>query len=61
MRDPGQPIRELARKVPCSRALLYDCPQLQRLRQAHAGRLPRGSKSKDGEVEAEDCKASPRT
>jgi hypothetical protein len=53
-RDPNQPVTEIARQAGCDRSLLYRSPTFRRLRQAHAGRLPRGSKSSDGDLEAEE-------
>ncbi len=53
-RDPNQSLREVARKVPCDPSLLSRDPKFKRLREAHQGSVPKGSKSKEGTVEAED-------
>jgi len=53
LRDPNQSLREVAGKVPCDPALLSRDPRFKRLRQAHQGKLPKGSKSKDGKLEAD--------
>ncbi len=52
-RDPNQSVGEIARQVGCDRSLLYRDPRFKRLREAYRGTLPKGSKSRDGELEAE--------
>jgi hypothetical protein len=52
-RDPNQSIRALARQVGCDSSLLYRDPRIRRLREAHRGKLPKGTKSREGDVEAE--------
>ena len=53
LRDPNQSVREVARKVPCDPSLLYRDERFNRLREAHQGKLPKGSKSGEGDLEAE--------
>lgn len=53
-RDPNQSLREVARQVPCDPSLLSRDGRFKRLQQAHAGSVPKGSKSKDRDLEAED-------
>jgi hypothetical protein len=52
-RDPTQSIAKIARTVGCSRGVLYHDERFQRLLQAHQGMLAKGSKSRDGKIEAE--------
>jgi hypothetical protein len=53
LRDPNQSVRAVAREAGCDPSLLYRDERFRRLRKAHAGTLPRGSKAKDGSLEAE--------
>jgi hypothetical protein len=52
-RDSNRSIADIAREVRCDRSLLYKDERFKRLRQAHKGRPPKGSKSKEGHIEAE--------
>lgn len=52
-RDPNQSVRAVARQVGCNHTLLLRDPRFQRLREAYASTLPRGRKSKDGNLEAD--------
>jgi hypothetical protein len=52
-RDPNQSLRAVARQVGCAHSLLVRDPRFQRMRQAIAGVVSRGSKSKGGDMEAE--------
>jgi hypothetical protein len=54
LRDPNQSLREIARQAGCDPSIPARSERLKRLRQTYAGRLPRGSKSKDGSLEAEE-------
>jgi hypothetical protein len=53
LRDTSQSVREIARKVGCNHALLSRNEKFRRLRQAYQGSPPRGTKSRDGNLEAE--------
>lgn len=53
LRDPNQSLRTVAQQAGCNVSLLSRDDRIKRLREAHAGTVPRGSKSEDG-VEAED-------
>jgi hypothetical protein len=53
IRDPSRSITDLAREVGCDRSLLYKDERFKRLRQAHQGKPPKGNKSKEGDIEAE--------
>jgi hypothetical protein len=53
LRDPDLSVSDIARQVGCNRSLLYRDERFKRLREAHRGRLPKGSKSKEGHLEAE--------
>jgi hypothetical protein len=53
LRDPNQSLREVARKARCDPGQLSRDPRFRRLREAHAGTIPKGSKSKQGDMEAE--------
>jgi hypothetical protein len=53
LRDPNQSIREIAHQVGCDPSLLYRDERLKRLREAHKGKVPKGTKSKEGDLEAE--------
>jgi hypothetical protein len=52
-RDPNQSIRKIARQAGCSHAALLKNEKFKRLRQTHQGSLPTGTKSRDGDLEAE--------
>lgn len=54
LRDPNLSVIEVARLAGCDRSLLYRDARFKRLRQAHRGTLPKGSKSNEGDLEAED-------
>jgi hypothetical protein len=54
LRDPDLSVSEVARQVGCDRSLLYRDERFKRLRKAHRKTLPKGSKSKEGDLEAED-------
>ncbi len=54
LRDSNQSVRSIARQVGCDPSLLYRSESFKRLREAYAGRIPKGTKSKDGALEAED-------
>jgi hypothetical protein len=51
--DPNQSKREAARKVGCHPSLLSRDKQFMRFWKAHIGKVPKGSKAKDGTMEAE--------
>jgi hypothetical protein len=53
LRDPNQSIRGIARQVGCDPALLFRDERFTRLREAYKGKVPKGSKPKDGPLEAE--------
>jgi hypothetical protein len=53
LRDPNQSIRAVARQSGCNPSLLSRNLQFRRLRQAYQSKLPKGSKAKDGTLEAE--------
>lgn len=53
-RNPSQSLRKLAREVGCDVSLLSRDERIQRLRDAYGGKIPRGSKSKEGDLEAWD-------
>jgi hypothetical protein len=52
-RDPNKSLRQVAREVPCNHALLSRDRRIQRMREAQTRRVPKGSKAKDGTLEAE--------
>ncbi len=52
-RDPSQSVSEVARKVGCDRSLLYRDARFKSLRSSYNRTLPRGSKTKEGILEAE--------
>jgi hypothetical protein len=52
-RDPTRSLTDIADEAGCDRSLFYKDERLIRLREAHQGKVPRGSKSKEGEIEAE--------
>jgi hypothetical protein len=52
-RDSNRSIASRAREAGCDRSLLYKDERFKRLRQANQGRLPKGSKSKEGDIESE--------
>ena len=54
LRDPSKSVRAVARQARCNPSLLYRDPRFRRLRAAHQATLPKGTKSKDGDLEAED-------
>ena len=54
LRDPNQSIRAIAKKAGCSHSVLSESEQFRRLRAVFTGNLPRGSKSKDGGIDADD-------
>jgi hypothetical protein len=54
LRDPNQSVRAVARQVGCDPALLYRDQRFCRLREALKGKLPRGSRSKEGHLEAQE-------
>lgn len=49
---PHWPDKRIADAVGCSRTTLYRWPRFQAARAAQRGQLPRGSKTKDGHLEA---------
>ena len=53
-RDPNQSVAEVARLAGCDRSLLYRDKRFKRFREACAGSIPKGSKSKEGIMEAEE-------
>jgi hypothetical protein len=53
LRDPDLSVSEIARQVGCNRSMLYRDERFKRLRETYRGRLPKGSKSKEGHLEAE--------
>jgi hypothetical protein len=54
LRDPNQSLRKIARLARCDPSIPSRSDKLRRLREAHAGKLPRGRKTKEGDLEAED-------
>jgi hypothetical protein len=52
-RDPNQSLRAVARQVGCDPSLLSRDARFKRLRESYVANIPRGSKSKEGTVEAE--------
>jgi hypothetical protein len=54
LRDPNQSIRAVAQKVPCAPSLLFKSDKFGRVVCTFKGSLPKGSKSVDGTLEAED-------
>jgi hypothetical protein len=53
-RDPNQSDRSIAKQIGCSPSVLSRSERYQALKQAHAGNLPKGKKSKAGDLEAWD-------
>jgi hypothetical protein len=52
LRDPTLSVSKVAEQAGCDRSLLYRDERFKRLRAAHQGTLPKGSKSKEGDLEA---------
>jgi hypothetical protein len=52
-RDPDQSVREVARRAGCDPSLLYRDERFGRLREAYKRKLRKGTKSKEGDLEAE--------
>jgi hypothetical protein len=53
LKNPNQSTREVARKAGCDHSLLSRDDKFQRLREACGAKLPKGTKSKEGRLEAE--------
>jgi hypothetical protein len=54
LRDPSQTVPEVASKAGCDSSLLYRHPKFKRLYKTYQGTPKKGSKGKDGSMEAEN-------
>jgi hypothetical protein len=54
LRDPNQSLRQIARQAGCDASIPVRSEKLKRLRAANAGTIPKGSKTKAGDLEVEE-------